>query len=140
MRAYEQYHVVGFEETNLTGNVYFVNHLRWQGRVREMFLSEHAPSIVDQLSNGLAMVTTRCSCEYLGELNALDRIRIRMRLAGIAQNRVTMAFEYWRCLPGGDQLAAKGEQQIACMQRSGNGLSAAPIPAELRRALELFAE
>lgn len=140
MRAFEHYHIVGFEETNLTGNVYFVNHLRWQGRVREVFLSEHAPSVLDQLSNGLAMVTTRCSCEYLAELSALDRIRIRMRLAGIVQNRVTMAFEYWRCLPEGDQLAAKGEQQIACMTRSQNGLSPAPIPAALRRALELFAD
>ena len=28
---YEYRHVVGFEETNLVGNVYFVNHLRWQG-------------------------------------------------------------------------------------------------------------
>ncbi len=140
MRAYEHYHLVGFEETNLTGNVYFVNHLRWQGRVREMFLSEHAPSILQQLSDGLAMVTTRCSCEYLGELNALDRIRIRMRLGAMTQNRVTMTFEYWRCLPEGDQLAAKGEQQIACMKRSETGLSPTPIPAALRRALELFAQ
>lgn len=140
MRAYEHYHVVGFEETNLTGNVYFVNYLRWQGRVREMFLSEHAPSILGQLADGLAMVTTRCSCEYLGELNALDRIRIRMRLTEIVHNRVTMTFEYWRCLPDCEQLAAKGEQQIACMQRSGAGLSPTPIPAALRRALALFAE
>jgi enediyne biosynthesis thioesterase len=139
MRAYEQFHVVGFEETNLTGNVYFVNHLRWQGRVREIFLREHAPSVLEDLGNGFAMVTTRCSCEYLAELNALDRIRIRMQLAEIIQNRVTMRFEYWRCLPEGDQLAAKGEQQIACMKRIEKVLSPTPIPAALRRALELFA-
>jgi enediyne biosynthesis thioesterase len=140
MRAYEHYHIIGLEETNLTGNVYFVNHFRWQGRVREMFLSEYAPSVFEQLGNGLAMVTTRSSCEYLAELNALDRIRIRMRLVEIIQNRVTMTFEYWRCRPEGDQLAAKGEQQIACMTRSAVGLSPAPIPSALRRALELFAQ
>ena len=37
MRSYEYRHVVAFEETNLVGNVYYVNHLRWQGRCREMF-------------------------------------------------------------------------------------------------------
>ena len=42
MRAYEYRHVVGFEETNLIGNVYYVNHVRWQGRCREMFLRDHA--------------------------------------------------------------------------------------------------
>ncbi|HVR11545.1 MAG TPA: acyl-CoA thioesterase, partial [Thermoanaerobaculia bacterium] len=43
MRYFEYRHLVGFEETNLVGNVYYVNHLRWQGRCREMFLLEHAP-------------------------------------------------------------------------------------------------
>jgi enediyne biosynthesis thioesterase len=38
VRYYEYSHRVGFEETSLVGNVYYVNHLRWQGRCREMFL------------------------------------------------------------------------------------------------------
>ena len=28
---YEHRHVVSFEETNLVGNVYYVNYVRWQG-------------------------------------------------------------------------------------------------------------
>jgi hypothetical protein len=31
MRAYEYRHVVGFEETNLLGNVYYVNHVAGGG-------------------------------------------------------------------------------------------------------------
>ena len=64
---FEYLHTVGFEETNLVGNVYYVNHLRWQGRCRERFLHAHAPGVLDQLSSGLALVTTRCSCEYFAE-------------------------------------------------------------------------
>ncbi|MBV8314154.1 MAG: acyl-CoA thioesterase, partial [Planctomycetaceae bacterium] len=96
MRAYEYRHVVGFEETNLVGNVYFVNHLRWQGRCRELFLRDHAPEVLAQLSEGLSLVTTRCSCEYLAELAAYDEVVVRMRLADLAQNRITLAFEYWK--------------------------------------------
>ena len=29
---YEYRHLVGFEETDLVGNVYYVNYVRWQGR------------------------------------------------------------------------------------------------------------
>ncbi len=43
MRAFEYHHVVGFEETNLVGNVYYANYIRWQGRCREFFLRERAP-------------------------------------------------------------------------------------------------
>ena len=53
MPAFEYQHIVGFEETNLIGNVYYVNHVRWQGRCREMFLHEKAPEVLDLLEQGL---------------------------------------------------------------------------------------
>ena len=44
-KYFEIRHQVAFEETNLVGNVYYTNFLRWQGRTREMFLAQKAPSI-----------------------------------------------------------------------------------------------
>jgi enediyne core biosynthesis thioesterase len=139
MRAYELRHVVGFEETNLVGNVYYANHLRWQGRCREMFLRDHAPAVVEALKHGLALVTTRVSCEFMAELSAFDEVCIRMRLGELRQNRITMLFEYWRASAGGEELIARGEQQVACMQREGDGLAPAPVPPDLRRALNDYA-
>jgi enediyne biosynthesis thioesterase len=134
-RAYEYRHVVGFEETNVVGNVYYVNHVRWQGRCRELFLRDHAPGVLDELARGLALVTTRVSCEYLGELHAFDEVRLRMRLGGVAQNRITLRFEYWRRAGEGEELAARGEQEVACMRREGGETVAAPLPGALRDAL-----
>ena len=138
MRAYEYRHVVGFEETNLVGNVYFVNHLRWQGRCREFFLRDHAPTILDEMAQGLALVTTRAACDYFEELSALDEVTIRMTLVSEAQNRVTMAFEYSRDRNGRKEIVARGEQQIACMRRDGNRMLPVPIPSELSEALRPF--
>ena len=70
MRAYEYHHIVGFEETNVVGNVYYANHISWQGRCREMFLRDNAPEILDELSRGLALVTLRVSCEYFGGMGS----------------------------------------------------------------------
>lgn len=140
MRAYEYRHVVGFEDTNLVGNVYYVNHLSWQGRCREMFLREHAPDVLAELSRGLCLVTTRCSCEYLAELSAFDEVIVRMRLGGLAQSRMTLAFEYWRCKDGREELVARGEQQIASMRREGDRLVPTPIPQSLRDALRAYTE
>src|ERR1700730_6674577 len=118
MRAFEHKHVVGFEETNLVGNVYYASHVRWQGKCREMFLKEHVPDILEQFDQGLCLITTRCSCEYFAELSAFDEVIIRMRLLSLAQNRIGMGFEYWRNKAGDEELVAKGEQQIVCMKRS----------------------
>ena len=136
MRYYEYRHLVSFQETNLVGNVYFTNHLAWQGRCREMFLRDHAPDVIGELSRGLSLATVNCSCEYFAELMAFDEVTVRMRLAELVQNRIRLAFEYWRDA----ELAARGEQQIACMKREGAKLSPTPVPASLRAALAAYAE
>jgi len=139
MRAFEYRHVVGFEETSLVGNVYYVNHLHWQGRAREMFLREYAPEVLSELERGFALVTLRCSCQYLEELRAFDEIVVAMFLDSISQNRISMRFEYWR--EGAPRrLVARGDQEVACMQRDGERLVPAPVPATLRDALAMFAE
>jgi enediyne biosynthesis thioesterase len=140
MRTYELRHVVGFEETNLVGNVYYVNHLRWQGRCRELFLREHAPSVLAELAGDLALATLRCTCEYLAELSAFDEVAVRMRLGELVQNRITLEFEYFRLSAGGEELVARGQQQIACLRRQGKQMTPAPLPAELHAALRLYAD
>lgn len=139
MKAYEYQHVVGFAETNFLGNVYYVNHIAWQGRVREMFLRDHAPAILDDLNGNLRMVTIRCACDYFHELAPFDVVKIRMRLGEIVQNRVTMLFEYWRADDaGGETLIARGEQQIGCMRLEQGRLQPTPVPDILRDALRPF--
>lgn len=138
MPIYEYLHTVSFEETNLVGNVYYANYVRWQGRCREMFLRDQAPEILTQLSQGLALATVRVSCEYYSELYAFDQVAIRMQLGEAIQNRITMLFEYWRLKDGEEELVAKGEQQTACMQREGEKLVPIPIPTVLREALKVY--
>jgi len=139
MNAYEYRHIVGFEETSLAGNVYYVNYLHWQGRARELFLRQYAPDILTQLDEGFALATVRCSCDYLAELKAFDEVCVRMFLASISQNRIAMRFEYWReSQPR--ELVARGEQEVACMRRDDDRLIPAPVPKSLREALAPFAQ
>ena len=136
MKFFEYRHLVGFQETNLVGNVYFTHHLSWQGRCRELFLRQHAPEVLDELSRGLSLATVNCSCEYFVELTAFDEIVVRMRLAELVQNRIRLAFEYWR----GEELVARGGQQIACMKREGEKLVPTPVPPSLKEALAAYSE
>lgn len=138
-RPYELRHTVSFEETNLVGNVYYANHVRWQGRCRELFLRDHCPGVLRELASDLALVTLHCSCDYLAELAAFDEVRIRMYFAEQAQNRLTMRFEYFRLNPGGEEtLCARGAHQIAAMRRTPQGLEPCPLPPEMVEALAAY--
>jgi enediyne core biosynthesis thioesterase len=136
--TFDHEHTVTFEDTNVVGNVYYVNHLRWQGQCRERFLHAHAPDVVDALSDRLALVTTRCSCEYFAELFPFDRVIVRMSLGDVRQNRVLMRFDYLRA---GEppELVARGEQEVAVMTRTARGLEPAPVPPDLLAALREYA-
>jgi enediyne biosynthesis thioesterase len=136
MRAYEYEHTVGFEETNLVGNVYFARFVSWQGRCRELFLRDHAPAVIDELGADLRFVTTHVSCDYYAELRALDRVVVRMTLARMAQGRVSMRFEYLR----DGELVARGAQEIACLRSIGGEHVPVPVPEPLRTALLPYEE
>jgi enediyne core biosynthesis thioesterase len=138
-RHYEYSHIVGFEDTNLVGNVYYANHVRWQGRCREMFVHDHAPEILSLLEGGrLALVTLNVSCEYLSELTAFDTVVIRMSLEEQIQHRIIMRFEYFKQEGTSRKLVARGRQEIACMTRDPLSGKLAPtaVPNALQQALE----
>lgn len=138
MRAYEYRHVVSFEETNFTGNVYFSNHVSWQGRCREMFLREHAPDVLNEIANGLSLITTRVSCEYFDELRAFDEIVIKMYVQEVGPGRVTMTFNYFRVSEAGEQLVARGEQHVVSMRQGNGTVTPTALPPALVDALSLY--
>jgi enediyne biosynthesis thioesterase len=139
--AYFEYrHVVGFEETNLVGNVYYTNYVRWQGRCRELFLKERAPDVLAELRADLRLFTLKVDCEYFVEITAFDEISIRMRLVELAQTQVEFGFEYLRLDVGGaETLVARGRQRVACMRGAGEAVAPARVPEAMVRALAPYA-
>ncbi|RSM56198.1 acyl-CoA thioesterase [Amycolatopsis sp. WAC 01376] len=132
---YEIRHTVGFEETNLVGNVYYVNYLRWQGRCREMFLKERAPSVLGELRADLKLFTLKVECEFLAEITAFDELSVRMRLEELTRTQIEFSFDYVALRPDGELLVARGRQRIACMRGPNTATVPAQVPDALRRAL-----
>jgi enediyne biosynthesis thioesterase len=131
-------HVVSFEETNVVGNVYFVRHIAWQGRCREMFLKQHAPQILADIARDLRLVTLRVTCEYFEELNAFDEVDVQMSLAHLRQNKLGLNFNYLKIGSGPRQIAARGFQEIGCMRLTDKGLMPINVPPSLAEALKPF--
>ncbi|MFG2049442.1 acyl-CoA thioesterase [Micromonospora sp. NPDC048935] len=136
---YEIRHVVGFEETNLVGNVYYVNYLRWQGRCREMFLKEKAPAVLADIRGDLKLFTLKVECEFFAEITAFDELSVRMRLEDLTQTQVGFAFDYVLLRDGFEELVARGRQRVACMRGPNTDTRPTLVPEELREALSHYA-
>ncbi|MEU4744760.1 acyl-CoA thioesterase [Actinosynnema sp. NPDC023658] len=137
---YEIRHTVGFEETNLVGNVYYVNYLRWQGRCREMFLKENAPSVLQDLQDDLKLFTLKVECEFFSEITLFDELSVRMRLEELTQTQIQFSFDYVKVTAGQEVLVAKGRQRIACMRGPNTNTVPSRVPDDLRKALAPYAE
>ncbi|MEV0401516.1 acyl-CoA thioesterase [Actinoallomurus sp. NPDC050550] len=136
---FEYRHTVGFEETNLVGNVYYVNYLRWQGRCREMFLKELAPDVLAELYADLKLFTLKVDCEFFVEITAFDELSVRMRLVELAQTQLEFGFDYVRLDPGGGEtLVARGRQRVACMRGPNTRTIPSRVPESLVRALRPY--
>ncbi|MBN3932808.1 acyl-CoA thioesterase [Streptomyces verrucosisporus] len=136
---FEYRHTVGFEETNLVGNVYYVNYLRWQGRCRELFLQQKAPEVLAEVQDDLKLFTLKVDCEFFAEITAFDELSIRMRLSELAQTQLEFTFDYVKVTGGAEALVARGRQRIACMRGPNTNTVPSVVPASLARALEPYA-
>lgn len=137
---FEYRHVVGFEETNLVGNVYYVNYLRWQGRCREMFLRTHAPEVLADVLADLKLFTLKVDCEFFAEIGAFDELSVRMRLTELVQTQLEFSFDYVRLAPeGSEKLVARGRQRVACMRGPNTATVPTLVPEALVKALEAYA-
>lgn len=138
MKRFEYLHMVSFEETNLIGNVYFSNYLKWQGICRERFLQEKAPGVLKDIQNGLALVTLSCSCNYRSELLAFDQVLVCMYLVAVQQHKLKMRFEYLKLSPEGEQLMAEGTHEIGFFMRKGDQLTAIKVPEYIHDELAVY--
>jgi enediyne core biosynthesis thioesterase len=140
-KYFEYLHTVGFEETNIVGNVYYVNYLRWQGRCREMFLQQRAPDVLADLQDDLKLFTLKVDCEFFAEITAFDQVSIRMRLVELAQTQLEFIFDYVQLDgDGGERLVARGRQRVACMRGPNNRTVPSRVPEPLARALEPYGQ
>jgi enediyne core biosynthesis thioesterase len=137
---YEYRHVVGFEETNIVGNVYYVNYLRWQGRCREMFLREKAPDVLGDLQDDLKLFTLRVDCEFFAEITAFDELSLRMRLDQLTSTQIQFSFDYVRVNGDNEHLIATGRQRIVCMRGPNTNTVPTRVPEALRTALVPYAD
>jgi enediyne core biosynthesis thioesterase len=118
---YEYRFVTCFEETNVVGNIYFANYAVWQGKCREMFLYEYCSDVIDEISNGLHLITLDLSLQFISQLFAFNKVVMRMYIEAQSDSRMLMRFEYFSEKDGRLHLVCKGHQATAAM-RNNNGV------------------
>jgi len=126
-----------FEETNLVGNIYFANYVLWQGKCREMFLYETCPEVIDEINNGLLLITLDLSVKYISQLFAFDNVVMHMFLEAQSDSRLMMRFKYYKETDNELHLVCEGTQATAAMREINGKVSPVSFPKSM---FEIFEE
>jgi enediyne core biosynthesis thioesterase len=136
---YEYRLIPSFEETNLVGNVYFANYVLWQGKCREMFLYEYCPDVIEEISNGLLLITLDLSMQYISQLYAFDKVVMHMSLEASSTSRMLMGFEYFKEeVDGKLTLVSKGTQATLAMKEIDGRVGPVSFPESMFEVLNEY--
>ena len=127
------------------GHLGALDLIRWQGKCRERFLTDHAPELLKSVAAGtLALHTNQVGFSLLNDARIApsDRIRLNMRMTDL-KSRLTVRFDYELTSDTSEEPTvrriATGTQVLCCKRRNAEGhFSACVFPTEMLRALRSF--
>ena len=121
--------------------------VRWQGKCRERFLTEHAPGMLSGVATGmLALHTNQVGYELIQDISPTPEgsVQLEMRMTDL-KSRLTVCFDYGLIRdprqPASIEWFASGTQVLCCKRRTADHhFTACVFPPEMLRALRPFAE
>lgn len=123
---------VYYEDTDVSGFVYYANYLKFIERGRTDFLrlaGVNHSTLWNE--HGLALTIRHCEIDYLAPARLDDEIEVHTRLTGLRG----ASLEAEQVVKRDSTELARGRVRIACIGRTGR---AARLPAEIRDQLKRF--
>ncbi|MBW2686414.1 MAG: SDR family NAD(P)-dependent oxidoreductase [Deltaproteobacteria bacterium] len=118
------------QDSNLVGNLYFGNYSEWQGRLRDQFLHDIAPSCFDPANVGGQLECLSFGTHHLREAMPFDHIEASMYLNALHPGALDLWFEYHRVdTSGAREKLAVGEHRVALVSATGDPLQVIQWPS-----------
>ena len=106
---------VRYQETDAQGRVHHSNYFTWfeQGRVEMLRAAGYDYRKLEE--EGILLVVHKIGCQYMYPASYDDLVTLKTRINRITPARCEQEYELWL----DDQLLAKGESSLACVDRTG---------------------
>lgn len=119
-----------------------VDLVAWQGRCRELFLTDYAPEVLARVRDRrLVLQTSRASLTILQAPSwPVSEVRVEMSLDNVKCGQVSVGFRYFVESPsGGVVCIAIGGQKLSSKRLASGGLVPCVLPSSFLHSLRPFA-
>ena len=133
--CFEHSRRVEFHETDLAGIVHFSNFYRYMEAAEHAFMRSLGHAVHGQNSEpGIGWPRVSASCEFRKPARNDDLLLIRVGIEEIRTRSVRYSFRFY--LDPEDAPITTGKVAVACVHFKDGGISAVPIPHQIRADLK----
>lgn len=126
--------VVSIGDTNMEGNVYWVNYFTWLGKAREVFLMSVFPDFLQLFALGARIMTHETNIRHMSPAFFPEEIVLKISMGEVRGTSAKMFVEFTRKSTG--EKIAEGWQILVFADNKGKP---APIPPALREVVLKYA-
>jgi len=130
---YEYKTTVTIGDTNAMQNMYFLNFFKLQGIVRELWVKDCVNGGLEDLSNGLLLITKDAKCDFIKDFFLYDEITVKYYFSKIGRTNASLVFEYYNTR--NKELHAQGNQTIVFADHTHKVIK---MPENWREAVEKY--
>lgn len=125
---------VRYAETDQMGVVYHANYLVYMEEARIRLMAALGFPYEEVEARGMAMIVRKAEIRYRAPIRFGDEVLIHTSVPRIGGASIVYAYRFERA--GKGELLATASTEIGCVRRTGEELRAAPLPEDIRHALE----
>lgn len=114
-RVYVHKSVVTIGDTDLMQGMYFINYLKLEAVTRELWMMDCVPGYLEDLANGLVLLTRETTCRFLKGFRLNDTINVQLQFTNITRSSFELRFQH--VIEGSRALHAEGFQTVVCADR-----------------------
>jgi acyl-CoA thioesterase FadM len=131
-KIFEYKTTVTIGDTNALQNMYFLNFFKLQGIVRELFVKKRIKNSLQDLANGMVLITKDARCNYYKDFFLFDDITVKLNFTKIGKTNTRLNFQYFNSKT--KELHANGSQTIVFADHQHKVMK---IPDHWRDAINL---
>jgi len=124
--------VITIGETNILGNMYFLNFFKMQGVCRELFVKDAVEDGLKTIEQGVVLITKNAYCDFLKSFNLFENVLVKLSAYNLKNASTYLRFEFFE--EESMELRGAGSQHIVFSNSDG---SICRIPQNFRDAFLL---
>jgi len=109
-KIFEYESIVTIGDTNAMQNMYFLNYFKLQGIVREIWVKKFVKHGLQDLANGLLLITKDARCNFKKDFFLYDEISVKFYFTKISKTNTRLNTDFYHART--KELHANGSQTI----------------------------